>query len=95
MEAYRVEKRVSANGILHLEALPFREGEMVEVVILPIQNKPDTFRNLLRRSPMNGPKNITGIRIITNTSRYSDTFDGIPLKNAFRWALRLSLLLPP
>ena len=34
MEAYRVEKRILANGMLHLEALPFQEGEVVEVIIL-------------------------------------------------------------
>ena len=34
MNAYRVEKHVAANGTLHLDALPFREGELVEVIIL-------------------------------------------------------------
>lgn len=34
MEAYRVEKRVATNGVLQLNALPFREGELVEVIIL-------------------------------------------------------------
>ncbi|MFH1527085.1 MAG: hypothetical protein ABIG69_10610 [Bacteroidota bacterium] len=34
MEAYQVEKRVAANGVLHLNALPFREGELVEIIIL-------------------------------------------------------------
>lgn len=34
MEAYRVEKRVATNGVLHLNALPFREGELVEVIVL-------------------------------------------------------------
>ncbi|MBU0600648.1 hypothetical protein KKB54_02720 [bacterium] len=34
MEAYRIEKRVAINGVLHLNALPFREGELVEVIIL-------------------------------------------------------------
>ncbi|MCL0061285.1 hypothetical protein M1N43_00790 [Thermodesulfovibrionales bacterium] len=34
MEAYRVEKRVAANGVVHLNALPFREGELVEIIVL-------------------------------------------------------------
>ena len=33
MEAYQVEKRVAANSVLHLNALPFQEGELVEVII--------------------------------------------------------------
>ena len=33
MEAYQVEKRVAANSILHLHALPFQEGELVEVIV--------------------------------------------------------------
>jgi len=35
MEAYRIEKKVAANGALHLDALPFKEGELVEVIVLP------------------------------------------------------------
>ena len=34
MEAYQVEKRVAANSILHLYALPFQEGELVEIIVL-------------------------------------------------------------
>lgn len=34
MEAYRIEKKVAANGVLNLEALPFSEGELVEVIVL-------------------------------------------------------------
>ena len=34
MRAYRLEKVVSKNGVLELKALPFREGEVVEVIIL-------------------------------------------------------------
>ncbi len=34
MEAYRVEKEVATNGVLQLNALPFKEGELVEVIIL-------------------------------------------------------------
>ena len=39
MEAYQVEKEVAANGILHLNALPFREGELVEVIVLARKGK--------------------------------------------------------
>ena len=34
MRAYRLEKVVSKDGGLELKALPFREGEVVEVIIL-------------------------------------------------------------
>ena len=34
MRAYRVEKIISQDGILELRALPFRAGEVVEVIIL-------------------------------------------------------------
>ena len=34
MEAYQVEKRMAANGVLRLSTLPFREGELVEVIVL-------------------------------------------------------------
>lgn len=39
MKAYRVEKKVAANGVLQLDALPFQEGEWVEVIILARQEK--------------------------------------------------------
>lgn len=34
MEAYRIEKRVIKNGALQLDAIPFKEGDLVEVIIL-------------------------------------------------------------
>ena len=34
MEAYRVKKKMAAKGVLHLDALPFQEGELVEIIIL-------------------------------------------------------------
>jgi hypothetical protein len=34
MKAYRIKKKVSSHGGLLLEALPFEEGEMVEVIVL-------------------------------------------------------------
>ena len=34
MKAYRVEKQIAANGELKLSALPFKEGDTVEVIIL-------------------------------------------------------------
>lgn len=34
MKAYRVEKKITTNGELKLNALPFQEGDEVEVIIL-------------------------------------------------------------
>ena len=39
MEAYRVEKRVVKNGVLQLNALPFQEGDLVEVIVLGRKGK--------------------------------------------------------
>jgi hypothetical protein len=39
MRAYRVEKVVSQDGVLELWALPFRAGEVVEVIILSREDK--------------------------------------------------------
>ena len=39
MRAYRVEKIVSEDGVLELRALPFRAGEVVEVIILSREDK--------------------------------------------------------
>lgn len=41
MEAYRTEMTVDRGGELHLSKLPFREGEAVEVIILP---RPSTLK---------------------------------------------------
>lgn len=35
MKAYRLEKRIGASGSLHLHALPFTEGQQVEVIVRP------------------------------------------------------------
>ena len=40
MRAYRVEKKISPNGALQLDALPFHEGELVEVIVLAREEKP-------------------------------------------------------
>lgn len=48
MRAYRVEKRVTANGALQLEALPFSEGELVEVIVLAREEQ------TAERSPVRG-----------------------------------------
>lgn len=34
MKAYRTEQRVTPNGVIHLNALPFAEGELVEIIVL-------------------------------------------------------------
>ena len=39
MRAYRVEKNGSEDGVLELRALPFRAGEIVEVIILLREDK--------------------------------------------------------
>ena len=39
MRAYRVEKIVSQDGVLELRAVPFRAGEVVEVIILSREDK--------------------------------------------------------
>jgi len=49
MEAYRIEKKVAANGVLHLDALPFREGELVEVIVLPYRERAHKSASLFLR----------------------------------------------
>jgi len=39
MEAYKIEKKIATNGVLNLKDLPFREGELVEVIILGSKRK--------------------------------------------------------
>ena len=39
MRAYRVEKIVPQDGVLELRAIPFRAGEVVEVIILARTDK--------------------------------------------------------
>jgi len=39
MRAYRAEKTLSQDGVLELHALPFRAGEIVEVIILSREDK--------------------------------------------------------
>ena len=39
MRAYRVEKTLSEDGVLEFRALPFRAGEIVEVIILSREDK--------------------------------------------------------
>jgi hypothetical protein len=39
MRAYRVEKIISQHSVLELQALPFRAGEVVEVIILSREDK--------------------------------------------------------
>ncbi len=34
MRAYKVEATIPQDGVLELDSLPFREGEVVEVIIL-------------------------------------------------------------
>lgn len=57
MKAYRLEKKVGANGALQLDALPFREGETVEIIVLDQSEEEFSVRhdvnlrhNLMRES---------------------------------------------
>ncbi|MBT4503897.1 MAG: hypothetical protein HOC74_39555 [Gemmatimonadetes bacterium] len=50
MKASRVKKKVAGNGGLHLNGLPFREGELVEVIILSREEE----QNQNPRSPLRG-----------------------------------------
>lgn len=42
MKAYRIEKKMTANGALTLQGLPFEEGDDVEVIILSGKEKKHT-----------------------------------------------------
>lgn len=49
MRAYKVETTISEDGVLELDALPFRAGEAMEVIILSREeSKPETTRGSLR-----------------------------------------------
>jgi hypothetical protein len=39
MRAYRVEKTLSEDGVLELRALPFRAGDIVEIIILSREDR--------------------------------------------------------
>ncbi len=42
MQEHRIETTIKSNGTLTLEELPFKEGDIVEVIILERQVKPET-----------------------------------------------------
>lgn len=50
MKAYRIEKKMAANGALTLRGLPFQEGEDVEIIVIPTKNKKHTIPS----SPIRG-----------------------------------------
>lgn len=52
MRAYRVEKKVSQHGKVQLEALPFEDGEVVEIIVLARDRKDpeETVRSSLKGS---------------------------------------------
>ncbi len=50
MKAYRVEKKIAANGELKLSGLPFQEGDEVEVIIL----SHETDSHSMTPSPLRG-----------------------------------------
>jgi hypothetical protein len=47
VRALRMIKRVEPAGTIHLDALPLREGETVEVIVLPLE---DNMEDLARAS---------------------------------------------
>lgn len=49
MRAYSIEKVVSDNGTVQLEALPFSPGEIVEVIVLARKAPPAIANGLLLR----------------------------------------------
>lgn len=52
MQAYRLETKLTQNSILVLKSLPFREGEVVEVIILVKTPPPARNRYPLRGLPV-------------------------------------------
>jgi hypothetical protein len=42
MRVYKTEKIMPKNGTLSLEALPFQEGEAVEIIVLPLEKQVNT-----------------------------------------------------
>ena len=44
MRAYRLETTLAEDGTLRLDALPFREGETVEVIVLERRPTPEAAR---------------------------------------------------
>ena len=55
MKAYRVEKQIAANGELKLSALPFKEGDKVEVIILSHEIPTFAEKGALDRHEHNQP----------------------------------------
>ena len=64
MEAYRIETTLTANGSLVLDALPFRAGERVEVIVLGAP-RPPTARE-------SDPVQVTAHRSERPTQRVAD-----------------------
>lgn len=62
METYRTETRVTHDGTLTIEGLPFREGDMVEVIV----RGREPFRIKDNRYPLRG-----------KPVRYAEPFDGV------------------
>ncbi|MEH2235856.1 hypothetical protein [Nostoc sp.] len=68
MKAHRIETKLTKNGTLILENLPFQAGEAVEIIILETQTRPQEA-NLY---PLRGKQ----------TYRYDDPFEpAVPLED--------------
>ncbi len=52
MQAHRTETVVSEDGVLILRDLPFRRGELVEVIVLPFPSAPPSTPCPLRGTPV-------------------------------------------
>ena len=56
MQAYRTEATLSQDGKLSIKGLPFRKGDIVEVIVLTQIHKPISDRYPLRGKPFRYPK---------------------------------------
>lgn len=50
MQALRVETTISKNGELQVKGLPFRPGERVEVIVLPLDRRKPAAKTLTLRN---------------------------------------------
>jgi len=57
MQAYRIKKKVAPHGKIQLDALPFAEGEVVEIIVLA---SPQDETVNLEESPQILPRSLKG-----------------------------------
>lgn len=56
MQAYRIETTIAHDGILAIKGLPFRKGDMVEVIVLAQKHTLVSDRYPLRGKPIHYAK---------------------------------------